>query len=338
MVDEEIKDLSAGPTGAPVNRDARREPDVIEGEIAARGTDDHESPPDPPAAEPLPAAAPAPAPRAAARGFLGGAIAGLIVSALGLGAGYSLLAPKGDVSETANRLSAIETQTRQDSDAIAAEANRGSAAIASLEKRLGALESSAGASNTSDLDKRVTALESASSGNGAASEATQRLAAQAKDLRADVDAEKGEIPELSGRISKLETEAQKTNAAGLRSRHPRRPHRQDRGCARCAEAGNACRRRQRDDDRHCRRSCRRTVAFGRCFRTPARRPATSGGRCCGPGAAGSGSQRRAHQQRAGHLVQRSGAARLSRHVSAGHRQRDGSFPRASPWSREGART
>jgi hypothetical protein len=133
---------------------------------------------------------------------------------LALGAGYSLLAPKGDVSETANRLSAIETQARQDSDAIAAEANRGSAAIASLEKRISALESNAGASNTSDLDKRVTALESASSGNGAASEATQRLAAQAKDLRADVDAEKSEIPELSGRISKLETEAQKANAAG----------------------------------------------------------------------------------------------------------------------------
>ena len=38
MVDEEIKDVSAGPTGAPVNRDDRREPDVIEGEIAAPET------------------------------------------------------------------------------------------------------------------------------------------------------------------------------------------------------------------------------------------------------------------------------------------------------------
>ena len=46
MVDEEIKDVSAGPTGAPVNRDARREPEVIEGEIAARGPDDSGSPPD----------------------------------------------------------------------------------------------------------------------------------------------------------------------------------------------------------------------------------------------------------------------------------------------------
>ena len=40
MVDEEIKDVSAGPTGAPVNRDARREPEVIEGEIAARDAED----------------------------------------------------------------------------------------------------------------------------------------------------------------------------------------------------------------------------------------------------------------------------------------------------------
>ncbi len=40
MVDEEIKDVPAGPAGAPVNRDARREPEVIEGEIAAREPDD----------------------------------------------------------------------------------------------------------------------------------------------------------------------------------------------------------------------------------------------------------------------------------------------------------
>ena len=124
---------------------------------------------------------------------------GLIVSALGLGAGYTLLTPKADVSDTANRLGALEAQARQTNDAVAAEANRESAAVAALEKRIGALESSAGASNTADLDKRVTALEAASAGSGAASDATQRLAAQAKDLRADVDAEKGEIPELSAR-------------------------------------------------------------------------------------------------------------------------------------------
>ncbi len=60
----------------------------------------------------------------------------------------------------------------------------------------------------------MAALEAASAGNGAASEATQRLAAQAKDLRADVDAEKGAIPELSARVAKLETDAQKPNGAG----------------------------------------------------------------------------------------------------------------------------
>jgi len=39
MVDQETKDVSAGPTGAPVNRDARREPEVIEAKsLRARRT------------------------------------------------------------------------------------------------------------------------------------------------------------------------------------------------------------------------------------------------------------------------------------------------------------
>ena len=216
MVDEEIKDVSAGPTGAPVNRDARREPDVIEGEIAAREGEDSQSSPGETAAETRsdpPTAAKA-APRNGARSLLAGAVGGLIVSALGLGAGYTLLTPKADESDIANRLGALEAQARQTNDALAAEANRESAAVAALEKRIGALESSAGASNTADLDKRVTALEAASAGSGAASDATQRLATQAKDLRADVDAEKGEIPELSARVAKLESDAPKASAAG----------------------------------------------------------------------------------------------------------------------------
>ena len=134
---------------------------------------------------------------------------GIVVSALGLGAGYSLLTSKADGSETENRLGALEAQARQTNDALGAEANRESAAVAALEKRIAALEASAGASNTADLDKRVTALEAASAGNSAASDATQRLAAQAKDLRADVDAEKGELPELSARVAKLEIRARR---------------------------------------------------------------------------------------------------------------------------------
>jgi hypothetical protein len=214
MVDEEIEDVPAGPTGAPVNRDARREPEVIEGEVAAREPDDSKSPPYSTGAEasadPPPPGKPARG--AGARGVLGGAVAGLIVSVLGLGAGYTLFAPKTDLSDAPNRLSALETQARQTNDAIAAEANRESAAIAALEKRISALESSAGASNAADVEKRVTALEAASAGNSAAGEATQRLAAQAKDLRADIDAEKGQLPDLSARVAKLESDAPKANA------------------------------------------------------------------------------------------------------------------------------
>jgi hypothetical protein len=216
MVDEEIKDVSGGPTGAPVNRDARREPEVIEGEIAAREAEDSKSSPDSTAAEtradPRPAATSTP--RTGARSLLAGAVGGLVVSALGLGAGYSLLTSKADGSDTGNRLGALEAQARQTNDALGAEANRESAAVAALDKRIAALEASAGASNTGDLDKRVTVLEAASAGNSAASDATQRLAAQAKDLRADVDAEKGQLPDLSARLAKLESDAPKASAAG----------------------------------------------------------------------------------------------------------------------------
>jgi hypothetical protein len=215
MVDEEITDVSAGPTGAPVNRDTRREPEVIEGEIEAREPEESVSSPDPTASEtrtdPPPARA---APRNGARSLLAGAVGGIVVSALGLGAGYSFLTSKADMSETENRLGALEAQAKQTNAALGAEANRDSSAVAALEKRIGALEASAGASNTTDLDKRIAALEAASAGNGAASDATQRLTAQAKDLRADVDAEKGALPDLSARVAKLESSAPNASAAG----------------------------------------------------------------------------------------------------------------------------
>ena len=248
-IDEETKGDPAESAGAPVNRDARREPEIIEGEIAARETNERDPPSDAPgsavrvepprdgaaheqSARPETAPPAPPPPRTGARGFLGGALAGLIVSALGLGAGYALLAPKADVSENANRLSAIEAQVRHDSSTLAADANGERAAMANLEKRIGALEASAGASNSvdleqrvaaleasvkafspADLEKRVAALEAASAGNSAASDATQRVAAQEKDLRAEIDAARGAIPDLSARVAKLETDAQKASAA-----------------------------------------------------------------------------------------------------------------------------
>ena len=215
MVDEEIKDVSDGPAGAPVNRDARREPEVIDGEIAAREAEDMKSSPYTATAEAgAGARAVNAAPRTGARSLLAGAVGGIVVSALGLGLGYSLLTSKADGSDTQNRLGALEAQARQTSDALGAEANRESAAVATLEKRITALEASAGGSNASDLDKRVAALEAASAGNNAAGDATQRLAAQTKDLRADVDAEKSQLPDLSARVAKLETDAPKASGAG----------------------------------------------------------------------------------------------------------------------------
>ena len=217
MIDQETQDDSAESASAPVNRNSRREPEVIEGEVAARETGQNQPPrnsPPPegvarPGAEPARAAAP----RTGARGFLGGALAGLIVSAVGVGAGYTLLASKADVSQDASRLSEIEAQVRRGNSALSADTNRDRAAVASLEKRIGALEAGAGASNTADIEKRVAALEAANAGNNAASDATQRLAAQEKDLRAELDAARGEIPDLSARVAKLESDTQKTNAA-----------------------------------------------------------------------------------------------------------------------------
>src|SRR5262249_20184089 len=115
MGDEEIEDVPAAPSGAPVQRDPRREPEAAAGKRQGREPDDSKSPPystgAKASAEPPPAAKPARG--AGARGILGGAVAGLIVSALGLGAGYTLFAPKTDLSDTPNRLSALEAQARQ---------------------------------------------------------------------------------------------------------------------------------------------------------------------------------------------------------------------------------
>src|SRR6202044_3714716 len=134
-------------------------PGVTEGKTAARGPND----PDPPPAAGAPESAtqprPAPAPRAGFRGVLAGALAGLVVSALAVGALYSLLAPGADVEGSANRVAQLGAQVQQANAARDAEAKRESAAVASLDKRVSALETSGGASG--QLDKGVAALETA---------------------------------------------------------------------------------------------------------------------------------------------------------------------------------
>ena len=225
MVDDETQDVSARPAGAPPNRDARPDPGVIDGEIAARGPNEREPPPSA-AGAPESAAQPrpAPAPRAGFRGVLAGALAGLVVSALAVGAFYSLLAPGADVEDSANRLAELGAQVQQENAALDAEAKRESAAVASLDKRVSALETSGGSSG--ELDKRVAALETANADNGAktvaagqtaqqAVQTDQQLTTQVKDLRADIDAARGEIPGLAARVAKLETEAPKANDADL---------------------------------------------------------------------------------------------------------------------------
>jgi len=120
MVDDETQDVSARPAGAPPNRDARPDPGVIDGEI---GPNEREPPPSA-AGAPESAAQPrpAPAPRAGFRGVLAGALAGLVVSALAVGAFYSLLAPGADVEDSANRLAELGAQVQQANAALDAEA------------------------------------------------------------------------------------------------------------------------------------------------------------------------------------------------------------------------
>src|SRR5580658_6095340 len=116
MIGEEAQDVASGTAGgAPVNRDMRRDPGVIDGEVASHGAAE-DAPPSargapedaPPsaaaakAAEQPPSSAPANRPvRAGARGFAAGALAGLIVSALAAGAGYYYLTQKAGVAEEA---------------------------------------------------------------------------------------------------------------------------------------------------------------------------------------------------------------------------------------------
>ena len=220
MVDEETRDVSAAPAGPPPNRDARRDPGVIEGEIAAREAEKRGSPP---SAAPAPelTAPPSPAPaaesgRRGSRGFLGGAIAGLVVSALAIGGGFALLAPGSDSTEDATRLAGTLAQTQRDSAAAAAEAKRASDALAGLEKRVAALEA-ASAEAKPDAAAQQAAQSAAQAAQTAeqAAKGDQQLAAQLKDLRADIDAARGEIPGLAARVAKLETEAPKTNDADL---------------------------------------------------------------------------------------------------------------------------
>jgi|HubBroStandDraft_6_1064221.scaffolds.fasta_scaffold96528_2 hypothetical protein len=212
MVDEESQDVAPAPAGgAPVNRDRRGDPGVIDGEVAARVDD--EAPAATAAETPRTEAPPRSAPpdgRApgAGRAFAFGALGGLVVSALAAAGGYYALAPRADLAEAdAGRLATLEAQAEREGE----EVQRQSAAIAGFDKRLGALEASTSSTALAGLDKRLGALEAASAAGtskiAAAAQAAQSLTIDQKSLRADVDAARGEIPGLAARVAKLESAA-----------------------------------------------------------------------------------------------------------------------------------
>ena len=220
MVDEESQDVVPEPAGgAPVNRDKRVDPVVLEGEIAGSGGD-HYTPPSPTAEAEAQARAPFVATAAQpsrTSAFAAGALGGLIVSALVAGASYYLTATD-RTQEDANRLSGMEAQAQSESAALATLGKRIGAleglspatTLQSLDKRLSALETGNGASVAAGLDKRVGAVEE---GNATATQTAQNLTKQLTDLRADVDAARGDIPGLAARVGKLEAGGPLTGGA-----------------------------------------------------------------------------------------------------------------------------
>jgi hypothetical protein len=198
MVDEETQDVASGSAGAPPNRDFRRPPNVIEGEVSERGDDDSAAAI---ARDAQPSSRPSPVAHGGAGGFIGGAIAGAILVALAAVGGSSLFAWKSDVDANASRLAEIDSQAERAKEAADAETKRETALLSGVDKRMSALETS-----VRELDKRLTAAASAAnSPDTAGAEAAERLASQVSELKQGVDAARGEIAAISGRISKLES-------------------------------------------------------------------------------------------------------------------------------------
>ncbi len=212
MVDEDSRDVASETAGGvPVNRDRRGGPEVIQGEVSSSGHGDAA----PPQGATDEGATPAQSTQAASSGqsgpgaltaLLSGALGGLVVAAIAAGAGYWLLAPKADLAEAdASRVVAIESQ-----------AKREDAAIIDVEKRLAALEGNGSAQAIVAIGKRLDALQAANADDASRiASSAQVLSAEVKDLRADVDTARGEIPGLSARVAKLESIPPQTPAADL---------------------------------------------------------------------------------------------------------------------------
>ena len=156
--------------GSPLSAEAGREPEAPANETAV-------APPAAASRAPYPSREP---PKAAGMGraLLGGVLGGAIVAALAAAA-MTQYPPKAELSQDdLGRIAAVETAAGREADAIA-----------SLDKRIGALEA-ASAAGAAKLD--------------AGGRAVQAVSGDIKTLRADVDAARGEIPALSARLDKVE--------------------------------------------------------------------------------------------------------------------------------------
>ena len=218
MVNEESHEIVSEPdAGAPHNSEKPPNETVIEGEASRLDADGVAPEPEvvktapeleaeaarsePPPPYSPPRERPAPPPQARSTGWVQGLVAGLVGGALVAGAANVLLPANSSLSEAdANRLAALEST-----------ASREGSAIDSLEKRVQSLQGASTAALAA-VDKRVGALETrapAPSGADATdNKAAEGLSDEVKTIRADVDAVRGEIPKiapLTDRIDKMES-------------------------------------------------------------------------------------------------------------------------------------
>ena len=218
MVDEQSQEVDPELTertsevagGAPVNRDNRLETGVIEGQVSR---DDEE-----PAGAVRDSAETTDAPRRLEPGrsgnnrlgdFLFGALGGFVAAAVALAAAYYFLERKVDgAGVDAGRIVAMGAQFQRDD-----------ATVESIGRRVAALEENGSPAANREIDKRLEALMTANADDGSkiasVGQAVQTLSAGVKDLRADVDAARGEIPALSARMEKLESNPPQASAVDL---------------------------------------------------------------------------------------------------------------------------
>ena len=156
------------------------------------------------AAKGAPSGAVAPPPRArlgAGRAVAAGAVGGVVVAAGIAAAGYFLLLPNARLwLPDASRVSALD-----------AEANRDQRAIASLDKRLGALEGTHTAADFATVEKRVAALEAGSAAANVAPLEKRVGALEASTAAANV-------APLEKRVGALEAGREASGSAALEKR------------------------------------------------------------------------------------------------------------------------